>query len=139
MLQYPKLKENSSSDDKATKYKNRVLNDFWITAVSREASILGRKEVLNGKAKFGILGDGKEVPQVALAHFFEKGDFRSGYYRDQTWMMALGICDIQQYFAQLYADPAHDPFSGGRQMNNHFATALIDEDDNWLSICFYQI
>ena len=132
MLQYPKLKENSSSDDKATKYKNRVLNDFWITAVSREASILGRKEVLNGKAKFGILGDGKEVPQVALAHFFEKGDFRSGYYRDQTWMMALGICDIQQYFAQLYADPVHDPFSSGRQMNNHFATALIDEDDNWL-------
>ncbi len=113
-------------------YKKRVLKDFWIASVSREASLIGRKEVLNGKAKFGILGDGKELPQIALAHFFKKGDFRSGYYRDQTWMMALGICDIEQYFAQLYADPLHDTFSGGRQMNNHFATPLIDSDDNWL-------
>ncbi len=132
MLQYPKLKENASSDDKATQHKNKVLNDFWIASVSREASVIGRKEVLNGKAKFGILGDGKEIPQVALAHFFEKGDFRSGYYRDQTWMMALGICNIQEYFAQLYADPQNDPFSAGRQMNNHFATPMIDGDDNWL-------
>ena len=92
---------------------------------------MGRKEVLTGKAKFGILGDGKEVPQVALSHFFLKGDFRSGYYRDQTWMMALGICTIEDYFAQLYADPKQDIYSGGRQMNNHFATPLIDEDDNW--------
>lgn len=133
MLQYPKLKEETSSDSNSTKYKNRALNDFWIAAVSREASLIGRKEVLNGKAKFGILGDGKEIPQVALAHFFEKGDFRSGYYRDQTWMMALGICNLQEYFAQLYADPQNDPFSGGRQMNNHYATPMIDEDDNWLN------
>ena len=133
MLQYSKLKKATSSDSNSTKYKNRALNDFWIAAVSREASLIGRKEVLNGKAKFGILGDGKEIPQVALAHFFEKGDFRSGYYRDQTWMMALGVCNLQEYFAQLYADPQNDPFSGGRQMNNHYATPMIDEDDNWLN------
>jgi len=131
MLQYPKLHENTADNTQAEQYKNRVLNDFWIAAVSREASLLGRKEVLTGKAKFGILGDGKEIPQVALAHFFEKGDFRSGYYRDQTWMMALGICNLQEYFAQLYADPQNDPFSAGRQMNNHYATPLIDGDDNW--------
>ena len=89
--------------------------------------------MLTGKAKFGILGDGKEIPQVALAHFFKKGDFRSGYYRDQTWMMALGLCEIEDYFAQLYADPQNDPYSGGRQMNNHFATPLIDQNDNWIS------
>jgi len=115
-------------------YLKRVIDDYKIACVSRECSLLGRKEVLTGKAKFGILGDGKEIPQVALAHFFEKGDFRSGYYRDQTWMFALGLTNIEQYFAQLYADPNNDPFSGGRQMNNHFATPMIDEDDNWLKL-----
>lgn len=110
-----------------------VLSDFWICCVSREASLLGRKEVLSGKAKFGILGDGKEVPQVALARFFQKGDWRSGYYRDQTWMFAAGISTVEDFFAQLYADTANDPFSGGRQMNCHFATRLIDEQGKWLS------
>lgn len=110
-----------------------VLSDFWICCVSREASLLGRKEVLSGKAKFGILGDGKEVPQVALARFFQKGDWRSGYYRDQTWMFATGISTVEDYFAQLYADTQNDPFSGGRQMNCHFATPLLDKNGKMLS------
>ena len=110
-----------------------VLSDFWICCVSREASLLGRKEVLSGKAKFGILGDGKEVPQVALARFFQKGDWRSGYYRDQTWMFAMGLASVEDFFAQLYADTENDPFSGGRQMNCHFATPLMDKSGNWLS------
>jgi TPP-dependent pyruvate/acetoin dehydrogenase alpha subunit len=125
---------------KLQKVKNRedefvreVLADFWICCVSREASILGRKEVLSGKAKFGIVGDGKEVPQVAMARFFKKGDWRSGYYRDQTWMFASGISTVEDFFAQLYADTSNDPFSGGRQMNCHFATPVIDQDGNWLS------
>lgn len=113
--------------------KEAVLRDFETCCLSREASLLARKEVLTGKAKFGITGDGKEVPQVALARVFQAGDFRSGYYRDQTWMFALGISSLEDYFAQLYADPHNDPFSGGRQMNNHFATALIDPlSGEWL-------
>ena len=114
-------------------YIREVLNDFWICIVSREASLLARKEVLSGKAKFGIIGDGKEVPQVALARAYRKGDFRSGYYRDQTLAFALGISSLEDFFAQLYADTQNDPFSGGRQMNNHFATPLIDKDGNWTS------
>ena len=134
MIDFPSFLDDIIIDsDEHAQFKERVLNDFWLACVSRECSLLGRKEVLTGKAKFGILGDGKEIPQIALAHFFKKGDFRSGYYRDQTWMFALGLCDIQEYFAQLYADPSNDPFSGGRQMNNHFATALKDENDNWLT------
>ena len=101
-----KLKENSVED----KYINEVLKDYWICCVSREVSLLGRKEVLTGKAKFGILGDGKEVPQVAMARAFRKGDWRSGYYRDQTFMFALGLSSVEDYFAQLYADAANDPF-----------------------------
>ncbi len=111
---------------------SELIKDYWICLVSREVSLLGRREVLTGKAKFGILGDGKEVPQVALARAFRKGDFRSGYYRDQTLMFALGLCTVQEYFAQLYADCAHDPFSKGRQMNAHFATPLIDGQGDWL-------
>lgn len=110
-----------------------VLNDFKVCCLSREASLLGRKEVLSGKAKFGIFGDGKEVPQVALARAFRHGDFRSGYYRDQTFMMAMGLCSIEDFFAQLYADPENDPFSAGRQMNAHFATPLMDKDGKWLA------
>ncbi len=110
-----------------------VLSDFWICCVSREASIIGRKEVLGGKAKFGIFGDGKEVPQVAMARSFQKGDWRSGYYRDQTWMFASGVSTVEEFFAQLYADSSNDPFSGGRQMNCHFATPLLDEDGSLLS------
>lgn len=108
-----------------------VLLDYWTCLTSREASLLGRKEVLTGKAKFGILGDGKEVPQVAMARAFQTGDWRSGYYRDQTFMMAKGLCSIEEYFYQLYADADHDVFSGGRQMNNHFATPTIDESGEW--------
>lgn len=114
-------------------FRREVLKDLWICILSREISLVGRKEVLGGKAKFGILGDGKELPQVAMARAFEKGDFRSGYYRDQTFMFALDLCSVQSYFAQLYADPIHDPFSGGRQMNAHFATALIDQNGDWFN------
>jgi pyruvate/2-oxoglutarate/acetoin dehydrogenase E1 component/TPP-dependent pyruvate/acetoin dehydrogenase alpha subunit len=104
--------------------------------VSREASLLGRREVLTGKAKFGIFGDGKEVAQVALAKFFRPGDFRSGYYRDQTFMFATGMCTVEQYFSQLFADPdiRHDTMSAGRQMNAHFSTPFVDEEGNWLPL-----
>jgi len=117
-------------------FRNEVLKDYRIAFESREASLLGRKEVLTGKAKFGIFGDGKEVVQVAMAKFFEPGDFRAGYYRDQTLMFASGLATIDQFFAQLYADPdvTHDPFSAGRQMNAHFATKLVDEEGNWLDL-----
>ncbi len=113
-------------------FRMEVIRDYWICQLSREVSLLGRKEVLGGKAKFGILGDGKELPQVAMARSFAKGDFRSGYYRDQTFMFALDLCSVSEYFAQLYADPENDPFSGGRQMNAHFATSLIDSKGEWL-------
>ncbi len=108
-------------------FRKEVLNDYYICCVSREASILARKEVLTGKAKFGITGDGKEVIQVALAKAIRKGDYRAGYYRDQTLMFALGISSLEEYFAQLYADPENDPFSRGRQMMTHFASPLVDE------------
>jgi len=111
--------------------REEVLEDYRICCVSREASLLARKEVLTGKAKFGIIGDGKEVPQVAMAKFFKKGDFRSGYYRDQTFMFALDLSTVEEFFAQLYADAENDPFSGGRQMNNHFATPLVRADGSW--------
>lgn len=117
-------------------FRNEVLNDYRIAVESRETSILGRKEVLTGKAKFGIFGDGKEIAQVALAKFFQPGDFRSGYYRDQTLMFAAGIANAQQFFAQLYADPnqEHDPFSSGRQMVGHFSTPNIDENGEWKNL-----
>jgi len=117
-------------------FKTEVLEDYRIASVSREMSLLGRKEVLTGKAKFGIFGDGKEVAQIALAKSFELGDWRSGYYRDQTWMLALGVVTPEQFFAQLYAnpDPTQDPFSAGRQMNAHFATPFVDKDGEWLNL-----
>jgi len=105
--------------------RDEVLEDFRICCVSREVSLMARKEVLTGKAKFAVTGDGKEVPQVAMAKAFLKGDYRAGYYRDQTWMFALGIVSLEDYFAQLYADTENDPYSGGRQMNNHFATPIV--------------
>ncbi|MDW8272824.1 MAG: thiamine pyrophosphate-dependent enzyme [Chitinophagales bacterium] len=116
-------------------FKQLALDDYYLACLSREMSLLGRKEVLTGKAKFGIFGDGKEVAQIALAKSFKKGDWRSGYYRDQTWMMALGMLSPEQFFAQLYAhpDPAFEPFSSGRQMNAHFATRLVGEDGKWLN------
>ena len=115
-------------------YREEVLKDFYTVAMSREVSLMGRKEVLTGKAKFGILGDGKELPQIAMARVFQKGDWRSGYYRDQTFMFAIDECTIAEYFAQLYADAENDPFSGGRQMNSHYATPTIDHNDNWLDL-----
>jgi len=113
---------------------SEILADYRLAVVSREASLLGRKEVFAGKAKFGIFGDGKEVPQLAMARAFANGDFRSGYYRDQTFMMAIGRLSVQEYFAQLYAhaNVDADPASGGRLMNGHFATRLIDKQGNWL-------
>jgi pyruvate/2-oxoglutarate/acetoin dehydrogenase E1 component/TPP-dependent pyruvate/acetoin dehydrogenase alpha subunit len=118
------------------KFREEVLRDYQTACISREASLLGRKEVLTGKAKFGIFGDGKELPQVALAKFFKPGDFYSGYYRDQTLAFALNAASIQEFFAQLYADPdtSHDPHSGGRQMNSHFATPFIDEKGEFLDL-----
>ncbi len=110
-----------------------IVSDYRIAYRSRQVSIVGRREVLSGKAKFGIFGDGKEVPQVALAHAFRKGDWRSGYYRDQTWVMALGVLDVQAYFAQLYAhaDVEADPATAGRSMVGHFVSRYINPDGSW--------
>jgi len=117
-------------------FRNEVLKDYRMACLSREASLLGRKEVLTGKAKFGIFGDGKEVPQLAMAKFFKPGDFYSGYYRDQTFAFATGAATVKQFFAQLYADPDtnHDPHSGGRQMNAHFASRFADENGNTIDL-----
>ncbi len=114
-------------------FKKEVLQDYKIARISRECSLLGRREVLTGKAKFGIFGDGKEVPQLAMAKAFQKGDFRSGYYRDQTFMMALGELNAQQFFAGLYAHTSieADPMSAGRQMGGHFATHSLNNDGSW--------
>lgn len=114
-------------------FKATVINDYIIAFRSRQASLLGRKEVLTGKAKFGIFGDGKELPQLAMSRFFLEGDFRSGYYRDQTFMMAAGLHSVQEFFAQLYAhtDVYAEPASAGRMMNGHFATRSINEDGSW--------
>lgn len=112
-------------------FRSSVIADYRVALTSREVSLLGRREVLTGKAKFGIFGDGKEIPQVALAKFFKKGDFRSGYYRDQTFMFALGVSNTQDYFAQLYADVHNDPYSGGKNMNAHFATPFVNEKGEW--------
>jgi pyruvate/2-oxoglutarate/acetoin dehydrogenase E1 component/TPP-dependent pyruvate/acetoin dehydrogenase alpha subunit len=117
-------------------FRTEILKDYRIASESREASLLGRKEVLTGKAKFGIFGDGKEVPQVAMAKFFQKGDFYAGYYRDQTFAFATGAATIEEFFSQLYADPAenHDPHSAGRQMNSHFASPFLDEHGELLDL-----
>ena len=115
-------------------FRHEVLHDFRICCLSREASVIARKEVLTGKANFGIIGDGKEVAQVAMARAWRKGDFRSGYYRDQTLMLALGLMNLDEFFAQLYGDPYNDPFSGGRQMNCHFATQFADNAGNFVDL-----
>jgi TPP-dependent pyruvate/acetoin dehydrogenase alpha subunit len=115
---------------------SEIIEDYRLTCLSREASLLGRKEVLTGKAKFGIFGDGKELAQIAMSKFFKKGDFRSGYYRDQTFMMAIGELNVSQFFAGLYAhtNQLKEPTSAGRQMGGHFSTKLIDERGNWLNL-----
>ncbi|MCB9334648.1 MAG: transketolase [Flavobacteriales bacterium] len=124
-----------STDEKLSKekFKETVLDDYRLVYMSRETSLLGRREVLTGKAKFGIFGDGKELPQLALAKQFKEGDFRSGYYRDQTLMMAIGQLTVQQFFAQLYAhtDVEAEPCSAGRSMNGHFGTRSLNEDGTW--------
>ncbi len=113
--------------------KEEIIKDYRIAYQSRQASIIGRREALSGKAKFGIFGDGKEIPQLAIARAFRKGDWRSGYYRDQTWMFMLGVMSIQEFFAQLYshADVTHDPASAGRQMNSHFASRNLYPNGAW--------
>tara|TARA_B100001057_G_scaffold392672_1_gene401359 strand:- start:678 stop:3080 length:2403 start_codon:yes stop_codon:yes gene_type:complete len=117
-------------------FKTQVLDDYKIIVVSREASLLGRREVLNGKAKFGIFGDGKELPQIAMAKVFQKGDFRSGYYRDQTFMMAINELSTKQLFSGLYAntDFNEEPMSGGRQMGAHFSTISLNQDGSWKNL-----
>lgn len=116
--------------------KEDILNDYRIANESRQASLLGRREVLTGKAKFGIFGDGKEVPQLAMTRAFKQGDWRSGYYRDQTFMLAAGMMTLEEIFAQLYGDtdPEAAPATGGRLMNNHFATRCLDENGEWLNL-----
>ena len=131
-LQQPSGKEQKQ-EISFNDFKDIVLHDYRLANESRQVSLLGRKEVLTGKAKFGIFGDGKEIAQIAMAKAFRKGDFRSGYYRDQTFMMASSLLTVQEFFAQLYAHPNvnADPSSAGRLMNGHYATRLLDETGNW--------
>lgn len=128
----PRRKSQNAPNNEA--FHAEVLNDFRICCLSREASVIARKEVLTGKANFGIIGDGKEVAQVAMAKAWRKGDFRSGYYRDQTLILALGLMTLDEFFAQLYGDPYNDPFSGGRQMNCHFATEFADSNGKFVDL-----
>jgi len=127
------IKEETNTTLTFEDFKTEVLKDYKIAITSRECSLLGRKEVLTGKAKFGIFGDGKEVPQLAMAKFFKNGDFRSGYYRDQTFMMAIGELTIQEFFAGLYGhtDISQEPMSAGRQMGGHFMTHSLNDDGSW--------
>ena len=132
MLTQPFEVSELSFDD----FKQNVINDYDLAFKSRQASVLGRREVLTGKAKFGIFGDGKEVAQLAMAKAFKNGDWRAGYYRDQTFMFATGMLTIKQLFAQLYANPdiEQEPASAGRQMNAHFATRFMNEDGTWKNL-----
>lgn len=130
------IKEKNNTTLTFEDFKTEVLNDYRIAIISRECSLIGRKEVLTGKAKFGIFGDGKEVPQLAMAKAFKNGDFRSGYYRDQTFMMAIGELTPKQFFAGLYGhtDLEFDPMSAGRQMGGHFVTHSLNEDGSWKNL-----
>ncbi|QHS62472.1 alpha-ketoacid dehydrogenase subunit alpha/beta [Chitinophaga agri] len=136
MIENNELTMNTESRLSFNEFRKEVLDDYRLACESREVSLLARKEVLTGKAKFGIFGDGKEVAQIAMAKYFQPGDFRSGYYRDQTFAFATGIATPEQFFSQMYADPdlANEPFSGGRQMNSHFATPNLGKDGNWLDL-----
>ncbi len=126
-------KKKGSVDIELPLSKEELLQDYRLAYQSRQASLIGRREVLSGKAKFGIFGDGKELANLAIARAFRKGDWRSGYYRDQTWMFMLGVMSIQEFFAQLYshADLAHDPSSAGRSMNAHFSSRSLNPDGSW--------
>lgn len=130
------IKEKNNATLTFEDFKTEVLNDYKIAVTSRECSLLGRREVLTGKAKFGIFGDGKEVPQLAMAKFFKDGDFRSGYYRDQTFMMAIGEFTTANFFAGLYGntDIKQEPMSAGRQMGGHFVTHSLNEDGSWKNL-----
>lgn len=127
-------KSSATLEEIKSSARDTILHDYRLAFESRQASLTGRKEVFSGKAKFGIFGDGKELAQIAMAKVFKKGDFRSGYYRDQTFMFAIGELTLEQYFAQLYAhaDVQADPASAGRSMNGHFGTRLLDDEGNWL-------
>lgn len=117
-------------------FKAEILSDYRLLCISRSCSVLGRREVMTGKAKFGIFGDGKELPQLILSKFFKKGDFRSGYYRDQTILMEQGFLSPQEIFAALYAHPDIDiePMSGGRQMGGHFVTESHNSNGSWKTL-----
>ena len=140
------MKQNMAQDKETTMeekdyskfdtFKKEVIADYTIACISREMSLLGRREVLTGKAKFGIFGDGKEIAQLAMAKQFKNGDFRSGYYRDQTFMMAIGALSIKDYYAGLYADTKieNEPTSGGRQMGGHYATRSLNLDGSWKNL-----
>ena len=134
MTESTTISENTAIDFNT--FKDQILADYRLAYESRETSLLGRKEVLTGKAKFGIFGDGKELAQIALAKQFQNGDFRSGYYRDQTIMMAIEELTIEQYFASLYAhtDLEFEPQSAGRQMGGHFSTRNLDENGDWQNL-----
>ncbi len=116
--------------------REEIIADYHLVYRSRQASLVGRREVMSGKAKFGIFGDGKELPQLAMAKVFRKGDFRSGYYRDQTFMFAVGMLTLSEFFAQLYAhtDVEADPSSAGRSMNAHFSTRSLNPDGSWKNL-----
>lgn len=127
------VSSKTSNDISFEDFKEQIINDYEIAFLSRTCSLLGRKEVLTGKAKFGIFGDGKELPQLAMARSFKNGDFRSGYYRDQTFMMALGLLQPKEFFHALYAttDIEKEPMSAGRQMGGHFLTHSLNSDGSW--------
>lgn len=133
-LCYDSLVSRPETQTRTQFTRESILEDYRIAVRSRQASLIGRREVLTGKAKFGIFGDGKEVAQLAWARAFRKGDWRSGYYRDQTFMFALGAATLEEFFGQLYADAdvAHDPWSGGRSMNAHFASRFLDANGDWI-------
>lgn len=132
----PKAKEEINQTSSLKEFKEEVLHDYLLANQSRQLSLIGRKEVLTGKAKFGIFGDGKEVAQLAMAKTFQKGDWRSGYYRDQTFMLATGMFSLQEFFTQLYGvtDPELNPSNSGRSFNNHFSTRNIDEKGEWVNL-----
>ncbi|MEJ2162390.1 MAG: thiamine pyrophosphate-dependent enzyme, partial [Robiginitalea sp.] len=128
-----KIQLDPEKDISFKDFKEQILRDYHIAVTSRECSLLGRREVLTGKAKFGIFGDGKELPPLAMARAFKNGDFRSGYYRDQTFMMALDLLSPKAFFHGLYAttDLEKEPMSAGRQMGGHFGTHSLNEDGSW--------
>src|ERR687887_2102380 len=134
VVKRPATKDSFVTPGGRTLSADEIIADYRLAVRSRAASVIGRREVLTGKAGFGIFGDGKEIPQLALAKVFREGDWRAGYYRDQTLMFATGMSDLSQFFAQLYAttDVGREPASGGRQMPSHFATRFLDGDGRWL-------